>query len=546
MKSVGWITLALLGALMTGCMTGPDYEKPDLTVPEHWSQPLEGGETDASPERIHWWTAFSDPTLESLVARALASNLDLQTAESRIREARASLIMTGAALWPQVNTSASYQRRQSVETPASGGPSGRGTAVFSQNGLQGISVTGSTPGGPSVTLSPDLSGQGNTTVSVSMGTEGAAAPPSRYSNLYQAGFDASWELDLFGGVRRATEAARAEIEAAEESRRSLLIMVAAEVARTYFDLRAFQNRLDISRKNIRTLEESLELVTARFNAGLTNELDVKRAEAQLANMRSTVPAMEYSVEQAIHRLGILSGLEPGALREELTDAAPLPPAPPEVLVGLPSELLSRRPDVRYAERELAAATARIGVATADLFPKFSLTGSFSGTDDTFPGLRLGANHIWSIGPAVQWPVFDAGRIRANISIQNARQEQALLNYEKTVLISLEDVENALVRYAKEQNRLVELTTAVEASQKALDIANDLYKQGLVNFLNVLDAERTLFAAEDQRVQSEANVLTSLVALYKALGGGWETPVEAGEPPTDTTTHGVQETQNGRP
>ncbi len=524
MKSVGWITLALLGALLTGCMTGPDYEKPDLTVPDQWSQPLEGGETDASPERIHWWTAFSDPTLESLVARALASNLDLQTAESRVREARASLIMTGAALWPQVNSSASYQRRQSVEPAATGGgPSGRGTAVLSQNGLQGISVTGSTPGGPSVTLSPDLSGQGNTTVSVSMGTEGAAAPPSRYSSLYQAGFDASWELDLFGGVRRATEAARAEIEAAEESRRSLLIMVAAEVARTYFDLRAFQNRLDISRKNIRTLEESLELVTARFNAGLTNELDVKRAEAQLANMRSTVPAMEYYVEQAIHRLGILSGREPGALREELVIPASLPPAPPEVLVGLPSELLSRRPDVRYAERELAAATARIGVATADLFPKFSLTGSFSGTDDTPAGLRLGANQMWSFGPSIQWPVFDAGRIRANISIQNARQEQALLNYEKAVLYSLEDVENALVRYAKEQNRLVELTTAVEASQKALDIANDLYKQGLVNFLNVLDAERTLFAAQDQRVQSEANVLTSLVALYKALGGGWETP-----------------------
>ncbi|OQB38407.1 MAG: Toluene efflux pump outer membrane protein TtgI precursor [Candidatus Hydrogenedentes bacterium ADurb.Bin179] len=452
--------------------------------------------------------------------------------------------MTGAALWPQVNSSASYQRRQSVETPASGGPSGRGTAVLSQNGLQGISVTGSTPGGPSVTLSPDLSGQGNTTVSVSMGTEGAAKPPSRYSNLYQAGFDASWELDLFGGVRRATEAARAEIEAAEESRRSLLLMVAAEVARTYFDLRAYQNRLDISRKNIRTLEESLELVTARFNAGLTNELDVKRAEAQLATTRSTLPAMEYYVEQAIHRLGILSGREPGALRQELADAAPLPPAPPEVLVGLPSELLSRRPDVRFAERELAAATARIGVATADLFPRFSLTGSFSGADDTLAGLRLGANHLWSIGPAVQWPVFDAGRIRANIRIQNARQEQALLAYEKAVLYSLEDVENALVRYAKEQNRLVELTAAVQASQKALDIADDLYKQGLVNFLNVLDAQRTLFAAQDQRVQSQANVLTSLVALYKALGGGWETPLELGEPAADTTTSAEQDSQHG--
>lgn len=521
MKFSRWLCIPLLAALISGCMTGPDYQKPDLTVPDHWGQPLEGGEKNASPERVHWWKEFTDPTLESLVTRALESNLDLQIAESRIREARANLVMTGAALWPQVNSSASYQRRQSVDTSMSGSASGRGSAVFSQDGLAGVSVTGTPANGPSITFSPDLTGSGNSTVSISAGTEGAGMSVDRYSNVYQAGFDASWELDLFGGVRRATEAARAEIEATEASRRSILIMVAAEVARTYFDLRAFQNRLDIAQKNIRTLEESLELVKARFEAGLTNELDVKRAEAQLANMRSSVPTMEYYVEQAIHRLGILAGLEPGALKVELDPLAPLPPAPPEVLVGLPSALLCRRPDIRYAERELAAATARIGVATSDLFPKFSLTGFFSGTDDTFAGLRLGANHTWSLGPSVRWPIFDAGRIRANIKVQNARQEQALLAYEKAVLTSLEDVENALVLYAKEQNRLVDLATSVEAGRKALDIAEDLYKQGLVNFLNVLDAERSLFAAEDQLIQCKANVLTSLVSLYKALGGGWE-------------------------
>lgn len=536
--------LALMCSFLPGCMTGPDYKKPDLSLSSQWNQPMEGGESADSPGRIYWWKEFSDTTLDTLVARALVSNYDLRIAESRICEARANLIVTGAALWPQLNSSASYQRRQSVETSASGSASGRGTAVFSQNGLVGLSVTGTPAGGPSITFSPDLTGSGNSTVSVSAGTEGAGMSVDRYSSVYQAGFDASWELDIFGGVRRATEAARAEIEATEESRRSILVMVAAEMARTYFDLRAFQNRLDIARENIRTLEESLKLVKARFEAGLTNELDVKRAEAQLATMRSSVPAMEYYVEQAIHRLGILSGLEPGALKAELAPIAPLPPAPPEVLVGLPSELLCRRPDIRYAERELAAATARIGVATADLFPKFSLTGSFSGTDDTFAGLRLGANHTWSLGPAIQWPIFDAGRIRANIKIQNARQEQALLTYEKTVLTSLEEVENALVLYAKEQNRLVELTASVDASREALAIANDLYVQGLVNFLNVLDAERTLFTAEDQRVQCEANVLTSLVALYKALGGGWEPPSDVPEFVPETLTPTNQETRNG--
>ncbi|MFA7693098.1 MAG: TolC family protein [Candidatus Hydrogenedentales bacterium] len=526
MKIRLYIGSILLTVLVAGCMTGPDYEKPDFKVADQWTEDLEGGEKGDPADRVHWWKEFSDPTLDDLVARILANNLDLKIAETRILEARTGLIITGAALWPQLDASASYKRRYSVEPPAMGGaPSGRGTAVFSRNGLMGVSVSGSTPGGPTLSYSPDITGGGNSTASVSMGTEGMAKKPSRYSDLYLAGFDASWELDFFGGTRRSLEAARAGVQAIEEYKNSLLVMVAAEAARSYFDLRSYQNRLLINKKNIEALEESLELVQARFVAGLTNELDVKQAETHLANMRSTLPTFEYAIEQAIHRLEILSGEAPGTLKEELSESTHLPAAPPEVLVGIPSEVLQRRPDIRSAERDLAAATARIGVATADLFPKFSLTGSFSGTDDSFSGLRLSSNRTWSIGPAVRWPVFDAGRIRANIEIQNIRQEQALLQYEKTIISSFEEVENALVLYAKEQNRLVELKKSVDAGRKALDIATDLYKQGLVNFLNVLDAERTLFAAEDQQISCETNVLTSLVALYKALGGGWEAPPE---------------------
>jgi NodT family efflux transporter outer membrane factor (OMF) lipoprotein len=503
-------------------MTGPEYKNPEVPVPGKWSESLEGGEKDGSPNLVHWWSEFSDATLESLVTRATQSNLDLRIAESRIREARASLRMTQADLWPQLNAAGSYQRTQSKKSPSVSGANGKPGASITLS-QQGVSVTATPAGatGPSIAFVPDLSGGGNSSLTLSSGAGASGAKTKRQGDLFQAGFDASWEIDVFGGARRAKEAAKADVEAAQENRRSVLVTLVAEIARNYFELRETQNRLDIARRNIRILQDSLDLVRSRFEAGLTNELDVATAEAQLATSQSSVPNLEAAVKRSVHRLGVLLGHEPGTLQDELSPVSPLPSAPPEVLVGLPSELLRRRPDVRYAERTLAAATARIGVATADLFPKFSLTGSFGGSSDTFEGLRLGANHTWSFGPEIRWPIFDAGRIRANIRVQNARQEQALLAYEKAVMISLEDVENALVMYAKEQNRLADLATAVEANHKALDIANDLYAQGLVNFLNVLDAERALFAAEDQFIQSKATILTGLVSLYKALGGGWE-------------------------
>lgn len=347
-------------------------------------------------------------------------------------------------------------------------------------------------------------------------------PPSAKleRNLYQAGFDASWEIDLFGGKRRAIEAARADIDAAVENQSDVLVTLLAEVARNYIEMRGLQRRLEIARNNIQVQQETVEITRVRFEAGLSSELDAVQAGALLATTQSQVPLLESSLKHAIHRISILLGLKPETLIAELTKEAPIPTVPDAVPVGLPSDLLRRRPDIRRVERELAAATARIGVVASDLFPKFSLTGNF--------GLQLESlnlinrSRFWSFGPTVRWPIFDAGRIRANIHVQDARQEQVLLNYEKVVLTSLEDVENALVAYTMEQVRQKNLLEAVNAHRRAVNLAIELFTKGLANFLNVLDAERSLYKSEDDLAQSEYTLSQDLVALYKALGGGWET------------------------
>ncbi|MBM4065517.1 MAG: TolC family protein, partial [Planctomycetes bacterium] len=311
-------------------------------------------------------------------------------------------------------------------------------------------------------------------------------------------------------------------DAAVENQRDVLITLLAEVARNYIEVRGYQRRLQIIYKNISTQQEAVEIVQARYNAGLSSEIDVVQAAALLATTQSQIPSLENPMKQAIHRIGILLGQKPGDLLTELTKESQIPRTTVMVPVGLPSDLLRRRPDVRRAERELAAATARIGMATADWFPKFSLTGSFGFQTEDINAFSIIHSRLWSFGPTVRWPIFDAGRIRANIRVQNARQEQALLNYEKAVLTSLEDVENALVAYTAEQVRRQNLTEAVNANRRAVELANELFSKGLVNFLNVLDAERSLCKSEEELVQNERSVSLNLVILYKALGGGWET------------------------
>jgi NodT family efflux transporter outer membrane factor (OMF) lipoprotein len=474
-------------------MVGANYKPPKTDVPAKFSESFNGTTATqpstrpvASVDVTRWWEAFNDATLNSLVDRATRNNLDLRVATARIVEARAQRGVSGAGLWPEVDLGGRYTHNRQ-----------------SRNGI-GIGNSGG------------ATGAGGSTTSIPLF--------SRESNLYQVGFDSTWELDVFGGIRRGIEAANADIQSAIENRRDVLVTLLGDVARNYVELRGAQRQLAITNDNLRAQQETLELTRQRFRAGLTSELDVVRAQAQVESTASQVPTLEAQVRQSIHQLGLLTGQPPGALSDELTPAQPLPisaPAP-DVPVGLPSDLLRRRPDVRRAERNLAGATARVGEAVADYFPRFSLTGSYGLQSQKSQNLfNYKDSNYWSIGPSARWPILDWGRIRSNVAVQNARTEQALAQYQSAVLQSLKDVEDALISYDRERQRWVVLNNAVAANRRAVELSNELYSRGLIDFLSVLEAQRDLFASESQLVQSETAVSSNVVALYKALGGGWE-------------------------
>jgi NodT family efflux transporter outer membrane factor (OMF) lipoprotein len=510
--------LLLAATLAAGCKTGPDYARPDTPVPEKWASERQGTEVDEPVVPVEWWTTLSDPKLNDLIARSVASNLDLRTAEARVREARAARGIAESALWPTLNLGAGYTRTQLIETKLQG--SRPSVTVGGSKGPTGFSPSISVRGSNFSATRTGIGPNALTTASVTPG--GNVSAPDRQADLFRIGFDSAWELDVFGGNRRAIEAAQASLEATQESHRNVLVSLLSEVALNYIELRTAQSRLDITNRNIEAQAKTLRITRARFEAGLTSELDPTRAEALLTRTQSQVPSLQTQVETAIHRLSVLMGQDPGTLLSELRPAAPLPTAPVQVPVGLPSDLLRRRPDIRQAERELAAATARIGVAVADLFPRFTLTGGISGQSDILGNILNNSNQVWNIGPGVSWPIFQGGRIRANIEVQNARQEQAALAYQETILLAFEDVENGLVSFAKEQEHRESLRAAVGANQRAVSLANSRYISGLEDFLSVLQAQQELFNSEDLLVQSQGFVLTDLVSLYKALGGGWET------------------------
>lgn len=472
MKTNLLLTLGLLASAVAGCAVGPDYHAPQASAPARWSEPLAGGEAALPADTTAWWRTFDDRVLDSLVARAGRSNPDVRIAQARVREARAHYRAASADLWPSADLN--------------GGVARTGTSHRQP-------VLGSIPLPPGVPFE---------------------------NSVYQAGFDASWELDVFGGKRRAREAAEAEVGAVVADHDDTLTTLLGEVARNYVELRASQRRLAIARRNITVQRESLAITRDRYTNGLVSNLDALQAATVLANTEAETPALESAIQASMHRLGILLGGLPGSLSSELSAEAPIPVAASAVPVGLPSELLLRRPDVRRAERRLAAATAGIGVARSEWFPKFSLTGaagfeSVSSGDWFSPGSKF-----WSLGPTVQWRVFDAGRIRANVKVQTAREEQALAAYEQAVLTAFEDVENALVGYAKEQIRRGALLDALGSSRGSLDLARKLYDNGLTGFLAVLEAERSVYQAEDQVAQSDRAIASDRIVLYKALGGGW--------------------------
>jgi NodT family efflux transporter outer membrane factor (OMF) lipoprotein len=465
-------------ASVVGCTVGPDYHPAAVRAPAAWSSPETEGLTNSASTASAWWTSFHDAEFDSLIQRAAQSNLDLRVAEARLRQARAVRERSAADFAPTLDSSGSFARaRQSQNQP----------------------LIGALP------LPPNF--------------------PFEYS-VYNAGFDASWEIDLFGGKRRALQAATAEWQGTMEARNDAMLSLLAEVARNYVELRGGQRRLEIARQDLKLQEEALELTRARFQSGVANELDVTRSAALLAGQRAAIPPLETAVREAMYGIAVLLGQEPGALVAELSPPMPVPPTPPEVPIGLPADLLRRRPDVRRAERQLAAETARIGVAKSDWYPKFSLTGDVGTESVSFSKWFEPGSLFWSIGPSLQWRALDFSRVRAEVRAQTAVQEAALATYEKAVLTSLQEAENALVTYAQEQNRHRALADEVAQNQRSLDMANSLYAQGRVNFLDVLDVRRSLYQSDDQLAVSDQAVSLDLIVLYKALGGGWETLARA--------------------
>jgi multidrug efflux system outer membrane protein len=459
-----------------GCMVGPNYRPPPVSTPPAYYEQFVT-ETNQPPQDLsQWWRLFHDPQLDALIQEAVGANHDLRLAQARVLEARAQAGVVRSALFPSLDASGAYTRqRLSQNTP---------DAFLARAAGQGLE-----------------------------------------QNLFNAGLDMNWELDIFGGNRRALEASRADLAAAEETRREVLITVIGDVGLSYLDLRGLQTQLAVARDNLRLQDQTLDLTRDRFRAGLANELDTARAEAQAANTRSSIPLLEQDIQRSIHRLGILIGKPPPELESQLSMPAPIPPALPGIPVGLPSDLLRRRPDIRNAERQLAAATARVGVATADLFPRFFLTGAAGLQSVNASDFFDAGSRFWSLGPSVRWPVFTAGRIRQNIKVQNARQEQALIRYEQTVLTSLEEVENALVACGKEQEHRQALIQSEVANRRAVELADERYRSGLVDFLNVLETQRALLEVQDDLARSDRTIDQNLVRLYKALGGGWQNEIQ---------------------
>jgi NodT family efflux transporter outer membrane factor (OMF) lipoprotein len=495
-------TLALAALLasastLAGCTMGPDFERPSWASPTSWfAGPKEEVKRPpslpvAEPINADWWTLFGDPVLTGLEKRVAAQNLDVQVAGVRFAESRAQLGIAQASQFPTLNANGSYVRQQA-----------------SNNGIFAVIPSAAGATGANGAL-------GNSTG----GVQGGGLKPF---DLWQGGFDASWEVDLWGAVRRSVESAGATSEAANEAKRSALLSSLAEVARDYIELRGTQAQLAIARENVRTARQSLNLTQQRAAGGVTTDLDVANASAQLRTTLAQIPSLEQQEAQLINALSLLLGQPPNALRDDLATAKPIPPVPPRVPVGLPSDLARRRPDIRQAEAQLHAATADIGVAQANFYPSLNLSGSFGLQSVQFSKVFNLNSKQYSVGPGLTIPIFQGGQLRSTLELRKAQQQEAAITFQRTVLQAWHDVDNALTAYQTEQTRRDELVQAVAENRRALGLAQSRYQQGVADFLTVLVAQSSLLGAQQQLATSTTAVSSNLVALYKALGGGWET------------------------
>ncbi len=457
--------------LVAGCAVGPDYETPELeTVPDAWQNAAAADMADSNSILKEWWSAFGDSMLDTLIARSQVNNLDVAQAIGRIREARAYHQIAGGDYYPQLGLNGSFTRTEIGENTALGPIAGIG---------------GGNP-----------------------------------SNNWEFGLGASWEIDVFGRIRRTREATGARVQASIEDYRDVMVSLQAEVAVTYVEVRTTQLRLQFAQDNVDSQRETMDIVIAREDAGLVPLLDVTRARSNLANTEAAIPLLETGLEVVLNRLAILMGQVPGSVDTLLTPFEETLRPNTEMAMSLPTELLRRRPDVRRSERELAAQTALIGVATADLYPSFSLSGVMTLQAGQFSDLGKSGHFGWSLFPGVKWNLFTGGKIRGQIKAEEAKTEQLLAGYEKTVLNALAEVENTLVALRQEEIRRGLLQIAVDASQQSVELVHTQYVEGLTDFQSYLDAQRVLFEQQDAFASSRGQVFTNLVNLNRALGGGW--------------------------
>lgn len=464
-RSLSQVALLIAAPMvLAGCMlVGRSYTSPEAITPDTWHQSLTADLGSGSSSLEKWWTRFNDPTLNRLIGTARDSNRELAIAYERINEARSARGIARSQLFPQVDFNGSVSRNRS-----------------SQN-------TGNPAGGVT-------------------------------NDFWSTGLDAGWEIDFFGGVRRSIESADASVAATEEFYRDTMVSLLAEVAFAYIEIRTLDERIRLAQQNISNQSDSVDLTKDRLQAGLSPELDVSQAESNLATTKAVIPSLRNQRDLALNRLAVLLGRYPSAA-SSLVGSGGIPAPGQSAGIGIPADLVRARPDIRAAERQLAAQTAQIGVAEAELFPRFTLSGTFQLQSLAFSSLPESNSRNYAFGPSFRWNIFNAGRIKSQIDIEESRTKQAYLNYENTVLRGVSEVESALSSVRNERDRLAALQTAVDSSQKTVDLVKANYREGLIDFQSVLDAERTIFANQDALAASRGQIASAYVSLFKALGGG---------------------------
>lgn len=474
------VALGFAGLALSGCSVGPDYHTPDMSVPARWSQ--SGGAPVSAPRLANWWARFNDPVLNGLVAEAVAGNLDVAAAKARVRAARAAYRQSVGPLFPQINADAS--------------------ALVAD------------PGG------------------------GRQAPlyDSNVYTRYQAGIDASWEIDIFGGQRRTVEAAIYNADAALDDLDAVLVSLVGEVALNYVDARGYQARAALARRSSASQRETAGLTRRMQEAGAATQMDVANATGLAANTEANVPQLEAAFAESVNRLSVLTGRPPGALAMRLAAAKPIPTPRLPLPAGIPANVLNNRPDVRAAERRLARSTALIGTAEAQLYPSVNLAGSLSTSGAKLGDLARASSVSWALGPSISVPIFNAGQLRSQVEVREAERDENFVAYRSSVLTALEEVENALVNLAQQRKREVLLNRAAVSFRESTKLSRELFESGSTAFLDVLTAERSLYSSEDSLLQSRVAISGYYIALAKALGGGWDKPVDIVTPVVvDTNT-----------